>query len=70
LNSFKALFIEDPDSADRDEVAISKARMFKTDQQLVNKILAKKISSTDKLLELLSTHPNIVKRIQALQKLS
>jgi heat shock protein HtpX len=70
LNSFKALFIEDPDSADRDEVAISKARMFKTDQQLVNKILARKISSTDKLLELLSTHPNIVKRIQALQKLS
>ena len=70
LNSFKALFIEDPDSADRDEVAISEARMFKTDQQLVNKILVKKVSSTDRLLELLSTHPNIVKRIQALQKLS
>jgi heat shock protein HtpX len=70
LNSFKALFIEDPDSVDRDEVAISGARMFKTDQQLVNKILSKKVSSTDRLLELLSTHPNIVKRIQALQKLS
>jgi heat shock protein HtpX len=70
LNSFKALFIEDPDSADRDEVAISEARMFKTDQQLVNKILVKKVSSTDRLLELLSTHPNIVKRIQTLQKLS
>jgi heat shock protein HtpX len=70
LNSFKALFIEDPDSVDRDEVAISGARMFKTDQQLVNEILSKKVSSTDRLLELLSTHPNMVKRIQALQKLS
>jgi heat shock protein HtpX len=70
LNSFKALFIEDPDSAVRDEVAISEARIFKTDQDLVKDILARKISSTDRLLELLSTHPNIVKRIQALQKLS
>jgi len=69
VSSFKALFIEDPDSAERDQIAISGTRMFKTDQQLVQEILSRKVSGLDKLLELLSTHPNIVKRLQALQKL-
>ena len=68
LNSFKALFIEDPDSAVRDEVAISNTRMSRTDQQLVQEIMARKISAADRVLELLSTHPNIVKRLQALQR--
>lgn len=68
LNSFKALFIEDPDSAQRNEVAISGSRLFKTDQQLVQEILSKKVSPIGQVLELLSTHPNIVKRLQALQE--
>ena len=67
-NSFKALFIEDPDSAQRNEVAISGSRLFKTDQQLFQEILSKKVSPIGQMLELLSTHPNIVKRLQALQE--
>ena len=70
LNSFKALFIDDPDSATRDQLAISNTRMFKADQQLVQEILSKKVTATDQLMELFSTHPNIVKRLQALQKSS
>jgi heat shock protein HtpX len=67
FNSFKALFIEDPDRAEKDEMSLSQSRMFRTDQQLVNEIMSKKVSTTDSILELLSTHPNIVKRLQAIQ---
>lgn len=70
LNSFKALFIDDPDSATRNQLAISNTRMFKADQQLVQEILSKKVTATDQMMELFSTHPNIVKRLQALQKSS
>lgn len=69
LNSFKALFINDPDRANKDEIEIVGATMFKTDQQLVQEILSRKVTMVDRVLELMSTHPNIVKRIQALQKL-
>lgn len=69
INSFKALFIEDPDSVERDQAAIS-SRVFKTDQQLVQEILSRKVTLVDRILELLSTHPNIVKRLQALQGLT
>jgi heat shock protein HtpX len=67
FNSFKALFIEDPDSAQRDTMSLSENRMFSTDQQLVREVLSRPVSATDRILELLSTHPNIVKRLQALQ---
>lgn len=70
LNSFKALFIEDPDTAERDEASISGTRMFKTDQQLVQEIVSRKLSLIDQLFELLSTHPNMVKRLQALHNLT
>ena len=68
LNSFKALFIEDPDSAGRDAVAISGFGRFKTDQQLVQEVLSRKVGAAEQLVELFSTHPNIVKRLQALQE--
>jgi Zn-dependent protease with chaperone function len=48
-------------------MSLSHSRMFGTDQQLVNEIMSKKVSTTDSILELLSTHPNIVERLQALQ---
>lgn len=67
LNSFKALFIEDPDSSERDEIAISGAKMFKTDQQLVQEILSRKVTA-DHMMELMSTHPNIVKRLKTLHE--
>jgi len=67
-NSFKALFISDPDSAERDQVAIAESRMFRTDQRLVEEIISRRVTTLDRVLELFSTHPNIVKRLQALQK--
>jgi heat shock protein HtpX len=68
LDCFKTLFIADPDRATEDEVEISRAGAHKTDQQLVNEILSRKLTAADRLIELLSTHPNIVKRLMAMQK--
>jgi len=69
LNGFKTLFIDDPDRAERDEIQIAGTRMFRADRQLVQEILSRKVTMLDRALELLSTHPNIVKRLTALQKL-
>jgi len=66
-SSFKTLFIADPDSAVRDAVEISQARA--SDQQLVRDLLTRELTSVDRLIEIFSTHPNIVKRLQALQAL-
>lgn len=65
LNSFKALFISDPDMAASDAKAL--AHLGIGDQALVDKVLDRKVTGLDKFLELLSTHPNIVKRLRALQ---
>jgi heat shock protein HtpX len=67
LSAFKALFIADPDKAAADSAALN-AEM--SGQSLVNEILAKKPTLSDKIIEALSTHPNIVKRLRALQELS
>jgi heat shock protein HtpX len=67
-NSFKALFISDPDRAHLDSAAISQAG-FRTDQKLVEDVLRRQVTSADRLAELFSTHPNIVKRLKALQNL-
>ncbi len=67
LNCFKTLFIEDVDRAAQDEVAIASARIRRTDQQLVRQILARKVTFGDRLIELMSTRPNIVKRLRALR---
>jgi heat shock protein HtpX len=69
LNGFKALFIADPDRAREDSVAVH-AFEAGNSQQLVDNILAKKLTLGDKLIEALSTHPNIIKRLRALQELS
>ncbi len=68
LNAFKALFIADPDKAAQDSVTLT--AMEANGQALVNEILARKPTFADKLIEALSTHPNIVKRLKALQELS
>src|SRR4030065_1626794 len=68
LNAFKALFIADPDKANTDSATL--ATMEASNQNLVQEILAKEPTLTDKIIEALSTHPNIVKRLRALQQLS
>ena len=69
VSSFKALFISDPDKATKDTVELAYARAYLTDQGLVQEVLSREPSSLDKILEIFSTHPNIVKRLRALQKL-
>ena len=67
LNAFKALFIADPDKAAADSAALTAEA---SSQNLVKEILSKEPTLTDKIIEALSTHPNIVKRLRALQEQS
>ncbi len=68
ISSFKALFIADPDTAGKDTAEVLTYRQT-SDQELVRNILLKTPSGFDSFVELFSTHPNIVKRLIALQKL-
>jgi heat shock protein HtpX len=61
--AFKALFISDPERATSDSAAINASN-------LVQEILSKKLTTEDKIAETFSTHPNIIKRLRALQELS
>jgi heat shock protein HtpX len=67
-NAFKALFIADPDRAKEDAAELYAWRNGDS-QRLVDEQLNKKITFGDKLIEALSTHPNITKRLRALQEL-
>jgi heat shock protein HtpX len=70
-NSFKALFISDPDRSEIDSAALKQVGMGSGmgDRQLVEEVLRKKITTFDRVMEVFSTHPNIVKRLRALQNL-
>jgi len=68
-SSLKALFISDPDRAEADSMALSKATGGAGDRMLVEEVLRKQVNTADRLVELFSTHPNIVKRLKALQEL-
>jgi len=69
-NSFKALFISDPDRSEIDSAALKQLGSGMGDRKLVEEVLRKKISTFDRVMEVFSTHPNIVKRLRALQELS
>jgi heat shock protein HtpX len=68
-SAFKALFITDPDRASADSAELA-AMNAQSDQKLVQEMMSKELTFTDKLKEVLSTHPNIAKRLRALQELS
>ncbi|MCP8307558.1 MAG: M48 family metalloprotease [archaeon] len=70
FNSFRSLFISDPERADRDYQEMAGVSGHATDRQLVDRIISRRVTSADKILELFSTHPNIVKRLRALQRSS
>jgi heat shock protein HtpX len=65
-SSFKTLFISDPDHAAQDVAELNAAQYGSTDSQLVNEIINRKISGLENFGEIFSTHPNIVKRLKAL----
>lgn len=66
--SFRALFITDPDRANADSADLHANQIDK--EALLRQTLSQKPSKTDKFVEVFSTHPNIVKRLRALQELN
>jgi len=70
LSSFKALFISDPDSAEKDSIELSKVGVLRSDSELVAEYLRRKVTLLDQIAELFSTHPNIIKRLRALQEIA
>jgi heat shock protein HtpX len=67
FNSFKSLFISDPDRAEFDSAQMLQYQPQTSDRELVGRILERRVTSADVLLELFSTHPNITKRLRAIQ---
>jgi heat shock protein HtpX len=63
--SFKALFISDPDHAAQDVAELRE--LGSGSSGLVDEIISRRISPVESFTELFSTHPNIVKRLRALQ---
>ena len=70
FSSFKALFISDPDRAEADARSITHAGARLTDQKLVEQVLRREVTFFNRLAELFSSHPNIVKRLRALKALA
>ena len=70
FSSFKSLFIADPDRTESDATSLAEGRIYLTDQKLVEKVLETKVTTFDKIMELFSSHPNIVKRLRALKELA
>lgn len=66
---FKALLISDPDSAAADTVRITTVGGGSKDEALVREIMSRPISSFGRVMELFTTHPNIVKRLRALRSI-
>ena len=69
MGAFKALFIADPDRAEVDSAQLYSVRTGES-QKMVDEILSKKLTTAERVLEILSTHPNIIKRLRALKQLS
>ena len=68
-NSFKALFISDPDRSEIDAAALNQLGSDMGDKKLVDAVLRRKVTTFDRVMEIFSTHPNIVKRLRTLQEL-
>ncbi|MCW3995908.1 MAG: zinc metalloprotease HtpX [Candidatus Bathyarchaeota archaeon] len=68
-SAFKALFIADPDRANADSAELHASRASNK-KELLRETLSREPTSGDKFLELFSTHPNIIKRLRALQELT
>ncbi len=68
-NSFKALYIADPDAAETYAAEIRLNSSAVSDDNLVKEMLSYRPSGFETFAELFSTHPNIIKRLRALQEL-
>lgn len=70
FSSLKSLFITDPDRAESDVVSMAGLGAQAPDRRLVEDILTRRVTAGDRVMELFSTHPNIVKRLRALHELA
>lgn len=68
-SSYKALFIADPDTAKVDSEQIHSGSNAVDKKQLLKETLAKKPTKGESFIEIFSTHPNMIKRLRALQEL-
>jgi heat shock protein HtpX len=68
-SSYKALFIADPDRATADSAELN-TNHITNKHDLLRETLTKQPTSVDKFAEVFSTHPNIIKRLRALQEFS
>ena len=66
--AYKALFISDPDRANFDSEELHKNGAA-SKYDLLRQKLSEKPTQTDAFVEIFSTHPNIIKRLKALQEL-
>lgn len=65
--SFKALFISDPSKADVEAEKLYTDNVGANKRELLKEILSKKVTGAEKFAELFATHPNIIKRLKAIQ---
>ena len=70
ISSLKTLFISDPDSSHRDLRELYQTNIWTTDREPVMKYLRRRLTVADEIAELFSTHPNIIKRLRALQEIA
>jgi heat shock protein HtpX len=68
-SAFKALFISDPDRANLDSAELH-SNNFTNKRDLLKQTLSRPVTGSDTFAEIFSTHPNIIKRLRALQELS
>jgi heat shock protein HtpX len=67
FSSYKALFISDPDRASQDASQLIHSGLM-SGNELVSNIMNRRITTLEKMGELFSTHPNIIKRLRAINK--
>jgi len=63
------LFICDPESSERDLKDLYMASMWRGDREMIERYTRRRLTLADQIAELFSTHPNIIKRLRALQEL-
>ena len=67
FSGYKALFISDPDKALQDTSQLIQSGLMSGDD-IVRNIMNRRITTLEKLGELFSTHPNIIKRLRAINQ--
>ncbi len=64
VDAFRMLFIEDPERAELDQAEI------RAGTEIARELIGRKVTFWDRVAEIFSTHPNIIRRLKALQELT